>query len=118
MSPAVYRYWGAHGAPLHFLPAAQHAFVAPNLAPKGWYDGLERFASRVLITAGEFECQRDDVLAFREDALREYQDATVVVIKEGVQGDPVFDVVAATRGEGEHVPTEKAIVDWLHRGFK
>ncbi|KAF7970445.1 hypothetical protein HWV62_23931 [Athelia sp. TMB] len=118
MAPATYRYWGAHGAPLHALPAAQHAFVAPILAPKGWYAGLERAVRRVLLTAGAFECQRDDVLAFRQDALREHGDAKVVLIAGGVEGDPVFDVVAANRGEGAHVPAEKAIVDWLRGGFE
>ncbi|KAF7967418.1 hypothetical protein HWV62_34395 [Athelia sp. TMB] len=118
MAPATYRYWGAHGAPLHALPTSQHPFVAPNLAPKGWYDGLERAVRRVLLTAGAFECQRDDVLAFRQDALREHGDAKVVVIAGGVEGDPVFDVVAANRGEGAHVPAEKAILDWLRMGFE
>lgn len=74
--------------------------------------------SRVLITAGEYECPRDDIVAFREDGLREYQDATMVLIREGVHDDPVAEIVAAAMGAGERGATEKSIVDWLHRGFK
>lgn len=118
ITPATYRYIGEIGGlPIHSLPPSQQAFLAPSVAPKGWYDGLERFVSRLLITAGEYECPRNEIVAFRKNNLEGYREATVVIIEEGVHDDPVVDIAAAATGTGEHVPTEKIIVDWLWEGF-
>lgn len=96
-------------------PALQH-HLEPGLAPRGWWNGLERLFGRVLITAGEHEGLIDPIqaaaAAIAEDGV---SDTTTFVLPGGVHEDFV-DAFAS--GEGGRGDDYKLAVSWVSATLK
>jgi acetyl esterase/lipase len=83
-------------------PPSQRAYVEPLKAPSGWFDGLDSVVDRVLVSAGDKEVDRDDVVSFGKVHLEGKTRGYEFVLQEGgVHDDPYFDFFLGTPGEGE-----------------
>ncbi|KAF8660092.1 hypothetical protein AX16_001651 [Volvariella volvacea WC 439] len=104
---------------------------------EGWFSGLgERVAKRVLVTAGEVECFRGDIVAVVERMRRDGSsgsegtasvqgekkgrpgaDVKLIVQKRGIHDDPYLDFVWWHKGL-KVVQLTGEIVDWLAEGMR
>ena len=91
-------------------PALQH-HLEPGLAPRGWWNGLDRIFGRVFITAGEHEALIDQIqaaaVAINEDGV---SDTTMFALAGGVHED---FVEAFGSGEGGRGVDYKITVSWV-----
>jgi acetyl esterase/lipase len=90
--------------------------LEPGVAPRGWWNGLERVFSRVLVTAGEHEALIDQIqaaaAAITEDGVK---DTTVFVQPRGVHED---FILAFAVGEGGIGDDYKIVVSWVSETLK
>ncbi|KIK04525.1 hypothetical protein K443DRAFT_4504 [Laccaria amethystina LaAM-08-1] len=99
-------------------PPSQRAYVEPLKAPPGWFDGLDSVANRVLVSAGDKEVDRDDVVSFGKVHLEGKTRGYEFVLQEGgIHDDPYFDFFLGSPGEGEVGGLTHKIVEWLVSGF-
>jgi acetyl esterase/lipase len=99
-------------------PPSQRAYVEPLKAPPGWFDGLDSVVDRVLVSAGDKEVDRDDVVSFGKVHLEGKMRGYEFVLQEGgVHDDPYFDFFLGSPGEGEVGGLTHKIVEWLVGGF-
>jgi len=89
-------------------------YIDAHFAPDGWYDGLDEVAETLLISAGELECLRDDILLFSEKVCKTHPRAQVVLDKNGIHDDPFFNFLAGEKNLGTLTPK---IVDWCLKCF-
>ncbi|PPQ72325.1 hypothetical protein CVT24_004544 [Panaeolus cyanescens] len=84
---------------------------------KDWWDGLEQRVGRVLVSAGEFEVMRDDIVEFGRVLGRVHRDVEVMVVEGGVHDDPMFDFLYGDEVEKEARRELKRIVKWTRDVF-
>ncbi|KAF7326646.1 Abhydrolase-3 domain-containing protein [Mycena venus] len=94
-------------------PEADRAYREPVHAPEGWFEGADRLVDRVLVTAGGAELGRDDIVVFGEVLKKHHPDAKLVVQKNGVHCDMLFDFMTGDK-LGSLTPL---LVEWLAAGF-
>jgi acetyl esterase/lipase len=87
----------------------------PGLAPHGWWSGLGRISSRVLVTGGEHEGFIDPILNTAAVISEEVQDTTVFVLPGGVHEDLIE---AFSSGEGGRGADYNAVVLWVSKTLK
>jgi acetyl esterase/lipase len=96
-------------------PELRH-HLEPGVAPRGWWNGLERVFSRVLVTAGEHEALIDQIqaaaAAITEDGVK---DTMVFVLPRGVHED---FILAFMSGEGGIGDDYKLTVSWVSETLK
>ncbi|KAJ7281837.1 Alpha/Beta hydrolase protein [Mycena rebaudengoi] len=95
-------------------PETDRAFVEAAKAPEGWFEGVDRIANRVLITAGSVECLRDDIVIFGEGLKKHHPKVELVVQKGGLHDDMFLDFFVKEKKLGSLTPL---IVEWLAAGF-
>lgn len=64
LAPATYRRWGWEV--LRSIPRAQLNFIEFHAAPTGWFDGISRLVTHILITVSDDECLHVDIIAFKD----------------------------------------------------
>jgi len=83
--------------------------------PEGWFSGIDGIVKRVMVTVGENECLRDDVL---EVARKLGNDGdgflTTVLDRNGVHNDQYLDIMAGEQPQGDLVAK---IILWLKEGL-
>ena len=93
-------------------------YIDSYFAPPNWYDGIGGVVRRVLITAGRYECMRDDIIKFGKQletaSRRGDLDVRLVVDKHGVHDDPIFDFIAGEKRMGELTPM---VISWCRDTF-
>jgi len=107
-------FWGrqySFGVPLSQMP-----YIVPLAAAQSpsWFAGLSRVVKCVLISAGEEERFRDDVITFAERLKKHARDAELYleVQEGGLHDDPYYDFLAG--GNPSQVGTlTPVIIDWL-----
>jgi len=93
------------------LPDSQLPYVDSTAAPREtWYSGVQALTRRVLVTAGDDEVLRDDVLGLADMLSAAHEDVRVEVQPGGVHVDMVFDVAAKSKTLS---PVTSMVVDWL-----
>lgn len=102
-----------------YTPPSQRAYVEPLKAPSGWFDGLDAIVDRLLVSAGDKEVDRDDIVSFGKIHLegKKTRGYEFVLQEGGVHDDPYFDFFFGTPGEGEVGGLTHTIVEWLVDGF-
>ncbi|KAJ2931940.1 hypothetical protein H1R20_g5161, partial [Candolleomyces eurysporus] len=84
--------------------------------PKEWFKGFDAVVDRILVTVGEKELLRDDILEVGRGKVAEYhQDTTIILQEFGVHDDVFYDV-----GVGLDPLTTKLtveILEWLEAVF-
>ena len=101
-------YWGSKV--LRNEPEEAIPYLEPNSAPTMWLDGVDRCVKRVLISAGEAECLRDEIIKYQDRFLRHHRDVIFILQANGIHDDPYWDFGTHEKDLGELTPR---ILDWL-----
>jgi len=111
--PELLKLWGSNV--LAGVPKSQNAYLEAVKAPESWFSGVDTVVDRVLITAGDAELLRDDIVAFAKDFGKHHSNVQFVLQRGGVHNDPFFDFNLLSPSKlGELTPI---IVDWFAAGF-
>ena len=105
-------YWGSKvldGA----KPSAIPYLVAAS-APEDWLQGIDKCVKRMLITAGDMELLRDDIVDYGKHVQKYLEDTTIIVQENGIHADPFLDFLVGEKKLGSLTPK---IMDWLEEGF-
>lgn len=94
---------------LHYIDAAK--------VPDGWFSGVNNIVDKVLISVGEKECLRDDVVDFGSKFAEVHGDVSLVVQRGGVHDDPYFDFAAGLK-ESQYGELTPVIITWLMHVFR
>ncbi|KAK7025235.1 alpha beta hydrolase fold protein [Favolaschia claudopus] len=96
-------------------PEAHHVYVQHESAPQNWYDGLDKIAQRILITAGRNEVLYGSIVELFEAMEKAHPDVEMDVQENGVHCDVMFDIAAKSK-----IPhsREEIIANWLHASFE
>jgi len=104
----VRNYWGSivlQDAPKEAIP-----YLEPNSAPQTWLSGIDVCVKRVLISAGDVECMRDEIVKYQATFKEHHKDVTFILQANGVHDDPFWDFATQEKELGELTPR---ILDWL-----
>ncbi|KAJ7460560.1 Alpha/Beta hydrolase protein [Mycena latifolia] len=96
------------------FPEADRAFANPSTALPAWFAGVEGQVERVLVTVGEAECLRDDIVGFAEGLKGCHRDVKLVVQKGGLHVDMYLDFLVGEKKLGR---LTGLLVEWLAAGF-
>ncbi|KIM41818.1 hypothetical protein M413DRAFT_445033 [Hebeloma cylindrosporum] len=105
-------YWGAkvlHGATPYAIP-----YLEAASAPEDWLQGIDKCVKRVLITAGDLEILRDDILDYGKRVGEYLEDTTIIVQENAIHDDPFLDFLVGEKKMGSLTPK---ILDWLEEGL-
>lgn len=97
------------------IPDSQRPYIEAIKAPEAWFKNAKTVVDRVLITAGDAECLKDEIIVFADHFCRDHDGARFVMQKHGVHNDPYLDFLTMEAKVGELTPI---IWDWLADGFK
>lgn len=95
---------------LSTTPDSHHIYVQPDIAPQGWFSGLDRIANRILITAGRKEVLYNSIIRLFQALENVHADVQLDVQEGGVHCDAMFDIAA--KSKAPH-PDEQRVADWL-----
>ncbi|KAF8902811.1 Alpha/Beta hydrolase protein [Gymnopilus junonius] len=104
-------YWGTscmEGVPLAAVP-----YLEPNSAPEDWFEGCDKYVKRVLITAGEVEALRDEIVVYANTIKKHHNNVTLIVQENGIHFDPYLDFFVNEKKIGK---LTFAILDWIAEG--
>ena len=69
---------------------------------------------RVLISAGELEFLRDEIVHYGKRVEEYLKDTTIIIQENGIHDDPLLDLLVGEKSLGSLTPK---ILDWLEEGF-
>ncbi|PPQ74631.1 hypothetical protein CVT26_007440 [Gymnopilus dilepis] len=95
----------------------QQPYAEPDSAPESWFDGLDSVVERVLMTAGEKELFRDDIIHFSNRLCKTKSNFSFVIQEGGTHNDPMFDFFLQLPHDQLGSLTSQ-IVDWLAKGIR
>jgi hypothetical protein len=104
-------YWGSKvlaGAKPSAIPYLQAAS-----APRDWLQGVDKCVRRVLISAGDLEFLRDEIVHYGKRVGEHLKDTTIIVQENGIHVDPLLDLLVGEKSLGSLTPK---ILDWLVLG--
>jgi len=105
------KYWGS--AVLGPVPAKYRDYIEANSAADDWWKGVDAFVDRVLISAGEGESLKNEIIRFHS-TFDNFHSHAKLVLDPGVHDEPVYDfAVGDTDGE-----LTNTMLDWLTIGFQ
>lgn len=104
--------WGSHV--LAGIPESQRPYLEAVKAPDTWFEKIGTVVDRILITGGDAERLRDDIITFNTQICRHHGDVQFILQKYGVHNDPQFDFMTKEKKLGELTPL---IVEWFTNGF-
>ncbi|KIM41817.1 hypothetical protein M413DRAFT_445032 [Hebeloma cylindrosporum] len=96
------------------VPESAYPYLNANTAPTGWLDGVDKHIKRILITAGEMEVLRDEILKYSKAVAKYHPETTTIVHENGIHIDPLFDFLVGDDARGTLTPK---ILEWLDEGF-
>ncbi|KAG6880984.1 hypothetical protein C0993_003348 [Termitomyces sp. T159_Od127] len=105
-------YWGR--IVLDGVPEKYRPYLEPYYAPENWFADLSTIVRRVLITAGDAECLRDDIVVFADRLRKKFPELQFVLQDYGVHNDPYFDFLWPEKVKGVLTPM---ILDFFMAGF-
>lgn len=88
-------------------------YIDYYFAPADWYDNMGTITKEVLITAGRYECFREDIIDFAQK-VESKVDVQLIVDKCGVHDDPLFDFIGRESKLGD---VTDQIISWCHKMF-
>jgi hypothetical protein len=105
-------YWGSKvlsGAEPSTVP-----YLEAASAPKDWLQGVDKLVRRLLISAGDLEFLRDEIVHYGKRVEEHLKDTTIIVQENGIHDDPLLDLLVGEKDLGSLTPK---ILDWLEEGF-
>ncbi|GJJ05963.1 hypothetical protein Clacol_000150 [Clathrus columnatus] len=78
------------------IPEDHHLYVHANIAPERFFEGVDKIVQRFIITGGEKECLRDDIILFSDILKKVHGDVTLIVEKDAIHADPIFAFASKT----------------------
>jgi len=105
-------YWGSKvlaGAKPSAIPYLQAAS-----APRDWLQGIDKCVRRALISAGDLEFLRGEIVHYGKCVQEHLEDTTIIVQENGIHVDPLLDLLVGEKSLGSLTPK---ILDWLEEGF-
>jgi len=103
-------YWGwlvLDGVPEEYRP-----YLEAYRAPEAWFEQLSTIIDRVLITVGDAECLRDEIVVVADRICKQHPRGQFVLQKHGVHNDPYFDFFTKEK-KGE---LTLLILEWFNEG--
>lgn len=111
LTVATIKSWGAQS--LGPVPAKHLDYIEANSAKEDWWKGVDAFVDRVLITAGQDECLKNEIIRF-QSVFDNFHSHVKLEIHEGIHNDPFFDFAVGEKNGN----TTNMIIDWLTVGFQ
>jgi len=105
-------YWGSKV--LDEAKPSAIPYLEPARTPENWLQGVDKYVQRVLISAGDLEYLRDEIVVYGKHVEEHHRDTTIIVQENGVHNDPLLDFLVGEEDLGNLTPK---IVDWLDEGF-
>jgi len=109
---SVCMYWGSKV--LKGVKPSAIPYLESASAPKGWLQGIDKCVRRMLISAGDLEFLRDEIVVYGKRVEEYLNDTTIIVQENGVHDDPLLDLLVGEKDLGTLTPK---ILDWLDEGF-
>ena len=109
---SVGKYWGSKV--LGGVKPSAIPYLDAASAPKDWLHGVDKCVKRVLISAGELESLRDEIVVYGKYVKEYLKDTTIIVQENGVHNDPLLNFLVGEEDLGNLTPK---ILDWLNEGF-
>jgi len=94
-------YWGQ--LVLDGVPETYRPYTEPYYTPADWFDKLSSVVEHVLITAGDAECMRDNIVAVADTIRKRHSSTKFLLQKHGVHVEPYFNFLAMGK-KGELPP--------------
>ncbi|KAJ7654446.1 alpha beta-hydrolase [Mycena polygramma] len=94
---------------LSTMPESHHVYAQTDNAPQGWFNGVDRIADRILITAGRNEVLYESIVRLSQ-AMEKHADIQLDVQDGGVHVDVMFDIGA--KSKTPH-PVEHKVAQWF-----
>ncbi|TFK26922.1 alpha/beta hydrolase fold protein [Coprinopsis marcescibilis] len=92
-------------------------YVEPIYGPIGWFQGITKYAPRLLVTAGEEERFKDDIVDLVETRLSPAGvDVEFLIVEGGTHDDPCFDFFLSPNPASVH-SSVRVVVDWIKEGL-
>lgn len=105
-------YWGS--IVLDGVPEVHRLYIEAYRAPDAWFKDINSVVKRLLITAGDAEALRDEIVVVADRLCRQHDDAQFKLQKYGVHNDPFFDFTFRGMKKGDLTPV---ILKWFSTGF-
>ncbi|KAG6896778.1 hypothetical protein C0992_006128 [Termitomyces sp. T32_za158] len=99
---------------LEYVPDSLRVYLEMSKVPDAWFQGIDKFVSRILVTAGEVECLRDDIIQVSYKLSQNHSNVKLIVQENGVHNDPFYDFFAGEKNLGDLTPK---ILDWLRQAI-
>lgn len=98
------------------------SYFEPARAKDGWFEGLGNVVERILMSAGDRELFREDIVTFSKtlEALRDQKRSKLdfrFVVVEGAHDTPAIDFLVMIP-EKDFSRLAKVIVEWLKDGIE
>ncbi len=103
-------YWGSQV--LGPVPAKHRDYVEPNSAAEDWWKGADAFVDRVLISAGEGECLKNEIIRF-QSTFDNFHSHVKLVLEPGVHNEPLGDFAVGVKNGN----LTNTVIEWLTVGF-
>lgn len=92
------------------IPEDQRFYAHANVAPEGFFRRIDKIVQRIMITAGEKECLRDDIILFGDTLKKFHQDVTLILEKDAVHANSIFAFAATSPVFSS---TSRQILEWM-----
>jgi acetyl esterase/lipase len=123
ISQSALLYWGA--TVLNGVPESMRHYLEPVEGPDDWFKGISTLTDRLLISAGDAECLRDDIVIMAKrlevawmesngDSPVRRENFQFILQEHGVHDDPHLDFLLGSKSTSSISGT---IVDWVGKGF-
>ncbi|KAG5638084.1 hypothetical protein H0H81_001851 [Sphagnurus paluster] len=101
---------------LESVPESLCVYLEASKVPMQWFHGIEDLVERVLFTAGEAECLRDDIIKVSDAFSAHHSSVELIVDEDGVHNDPFYDFLVGEKKNRSKLTAE--IISWLQKGFE
>ena len=117
-------YWGSFV--LDGIPESMRHYLEAGKTPDNWFEGIAGLTDRLLVTAGDAECLRDDIVvtakklesawaqSLEGSSKSRLAEMKFILQEHGVHDDPHFDFLLK---EPKLSSLSWEIVDWVAKGF-
>jgi len=96
------------------VPKLAYPYLTANAAPREWLNGVDKHIKMILISAGEMEVLRDEIIKYSKVVEKYHPNATTIVNENDIHIGPLFDFLVGDDAKGTLTPK---ILGWLDEGF-
>lgn len=111
ISASTINYWGEHI--LENVPHSALPYIQANEAPALWLKGVDKYVKRMLVTTGDIESLRGEILKYAVNLEKHLKNTTTLVQENAIHMDPYVDFLV----KAPEAPFTATIFDWLNEGF-